>query len=94
MEKLYITILSILFSVLVGMIGYWLKTAHREIKTLIKELVESLNNLHRLVTGIETQIEKGIEADIKEIKEDVKTLYRRTNKNESDIATLKEKTTK
>ena len=94
MEKFYIIILSVLFSALVGMIGYWLKTAHREIKSLIKELVESLNNLHRLVTGIETQIEKGIEADISEIKTDIKELYKRTNTNESDIATLKEKTAK
>lgn len=76
------------------MIGYWLRTAHREIKTLIKELVDSLNNLHRLVTGIETQIEKGIESDITELKTDIKQLYSKCNKNESDIATLKEKATK
>jgi len=94
MERFYIAILSILFSVLVGMIGYWLKTAHKEIKSLIKELVKSLNNLQRLVTGIETQIEKGIEADISEIKSDIKHLYRKSNKNESDIATLTEKAKK
>ena len=94
MERFYIAILTLLFSVLIGMIGYWLKTAHREIKILIKELVESLNNLQRLVTGIETQIEKGIEADINELKTDIKQLYSKSNKNESDIATLKEKTTK
>lgn len=94
MERFYIAILTLLFSILIGMIGYWLRTAHREIKTLIKELVDSLNNLHRLVTGIETQIEKGIESDITELKTDIKKLYSKCNKNESDIATLKEKATK
>ena len=92
MEKIYIIILSILFTALVGMIGFWLRTAHREFTSLLKELMVSLNNLQRLVTGIETQIEKGIEADISEIKSDVKQLFRKSNKNESDIATLKEKT--
>lgn len=94
MDKLYIIILSVLFSALVSMIGYWLRTAHREFTALLKELMISLNNLQRLVTGIETQIEKGIEADISEIKSDVKILFRKSNKNESDISSLKEKIAK
>ena len=80
MEKIYLLILSVLFSLIVGMVGYWIKTVHTEFKQLIKELTDYTAQLKLLIVGIQTQIEKGIETDIEEIKEDIKTLYTRTNK--------------
>lgn len=91
MEKLYIIILSFLFSAILGMIGYWVKTVHKEFKQLLKEITDYTNGLKQLIVGIQTQINKGIEADIQEIKTDVKTLYGKANKNESKIATLNQK---
>jgi len=88
MEKLYIIALSILFSTIIGIASWWLKTVHKEVKELIKDLVE----IKQLLAGMKTQVEKSIETDIKEIKADVKTLFSKTNKNQSDIATLKQKT--
>ena len=88
MEKLYIIALSILFSAIIGMVGWWIKSIHKEVKELIKELTE----LKQLLAGMKIQVEKSIETDIQEMKEDIKTLYRRTNKNESSIASLKQKT--
>jgi len=92
MENLYILILSLLFSAIVAMVGYWLKSVHKEFKGLIKELAYSISELRQLFTGMETQIEKGIEADITEIKSDIKTLYAKSNRSETQIARLNQKT--
>jgi predicted RNase H-like nuclease (RuvC/YqgF family) len=88
MEKVYLIIFSFLFSAIIGMVGWWIKTVHKEVKELIKELTE----LKQLLAGMKMQVEKSIETDITEMKSDIKTLFRRTNKNESSIATLKQKT--
>ena len=88
MEKLYIIALSILFSAIIGMVSWWIKTIHREVKELIKDLTE----IKQLLAAMKTQVEKSIETDIQEIKEDIRTLYGRVNKNDSSIATLKQKT--
>ncbi len=73
------------------MISYWIKTVHKEIKQLLKELTDYTHELRELIVGIQTHIIKGIETDIQEIKADIKTLYGRTNKNENQIASLEEK---
>lgn len=88
MEKVYLIIFSFLFSAIIGMVGWWIKTVHKEVKELIKELTE----LKQLLAGMKIQVEKSIETDITEMKSDIKTLFRRTNKNESSIASLKQKT--
>ncbi len=94
MEKVYILILSILFTTLVGMVGYLLKSIHKEVKQLIKELTDYTNKLKLLIVGIQTHIDKGIETDIQEIKEDIKSLHYRSNKNQSQIASLQQKASK
>lgn len=91
MEKFLIITLSISFSIIVGIVGFWLKTAHKEIKVLMKELTDYTNELKQLIVGIETQIERGIEADINDNKEDIKTLFSKVNKLEAQIASIKQK---
>ena len=90
MEHIYILIFSFLITIIVGVIGYWLKTAHTEFKGLIRHLTDYTTQLKELIIGIQTQLEKGVEADIKEIKMDVQKLYAKSNKNESQIATLQQ----
>ncbi|WP_367583287.1 hypothetical protein [Aquimarina sp. 2304DJ70-9] len=77
--------IPILFSGLIGILGYFLKTIHAEVKQLIKELTEYTNELRALIRGIQVQIDKGIEADIREIKSDIKHLYRKSNANAEDL---------
>ena len=91
MEKLYILILSVLFSAILAMIGYWVKAVHKEFKQLLKELTDYTTGLKQLIVGIQTQINKGIETDIQELKHDIKTLYTKSNKNESKISKKKKK---
>ena len=91
MEKMYIVILSGLFTIIVGMVGYWLKTVHKEFKAVIKELTDYTTQLKHLIVGIQTQIDKSIETDISELKADIKNLYSKANKNEADIASFHKK---
>lgn len=90
--KIMIAIATILLTALIGLVGYWLKTVHEEFKILLKELMDYTNKLKQLIVGIQTHIDKAIEEDIREIKEDVKILYQRTNKNEAELARTKSKT--
>ncbi|TSE10331.1 hypothetical protein [Aquimarina algiphila] len=85
MNTLYNIMIPILFSGLVGILGYFLKTIHAEVKQLIKELTEYTNELRALIRGIQVQIDKGIEADIHEIKSDIKHLYRKSNTHEAAL---------
>ena len=41
-----------------------------------------------MVIGIQTQIDKGIEADIQENKRQINELFKRTNKQSNQIAAL------
>jgi predicted PurR-regulated permease PerM len=91
MDRFYIIIVSILFSTLLGLGSYWVKTAHEEFKQLIKELTAYTSELKELIVGIQTQINKGIETDIKEIKKDVRALYQKAGKSESEIASLNQR---
>lgn len=87
MENLYIIAVSILFSGIIGMVSWWIKNIHTEVRELIKELTE----LKQLIAAMKAQVEKSIEIDIQEIKEDIRTLYKKTNANEKEIAALKQK---
>ena len=87
MEKVYITALSILFAAIIGMVSWWIKNIHTEVKELIKEM----NELKQLISAMKSQVEKSIEIDIQELKEDIRTLYKKTNANEKEIAALKQK---
>ncbi|UZO79751.1 hypothetical protein NBT05_12410 [Aquimarina sp. ERC-38] len=78
MQNLLLLLLSLTFTVVLAVIGYFLRTVHIEVKSFIKELTAYTSHLKQLIVGIQTQIDKGIEADIVEIKADIKTLYRST----------------
>lgn len=90
MEKIYLIVLSGLFSLVLGMLLYWF----REFRQILKELTNYTHELKQLIVGIQTQITKGLEADIVEIKSDIKSLYSKSNKNENSISSLKEKVDK
>ncbi|NQY68169.1 MAG: hypothetical protein HRT72_10685 [Flavobacteriales bacterium] len=94
MEKYYLIIVSVLFSAILGIIGYWAKYVHREIKTLLKELINYTQHLKSLIVEIQVQIEKGIESDIKDLKTDVKNLYGKTAEINSKIIELNAKSDK
>lgn len=85
MENFYLLVFSILFTAIVGIIGYFLKSVHSEVKQLIKELTAYTSKLKELIVGIQTQIDKSIEADIKEMKQDVKQLQAKAHSNERNI---------
>jgi len=89
--KIIIIITAVLLSSLIGLAGYWLKSVYREFKQLLKELTAYINELKQIVVSIQTQIEKGIEADIGELKADIETLYQRTNKLQNQISVLNQK---
>ena len=85
MQNIALLILSIAFTAVFGVIGYFLRSVHIEVKQFIKELTDYTNKLKQLIVGIQTQIDKSIEKDIVEIKEDIKTLCRKTEKNAEAI---------
>lgn len=88
-DKLIITIISILSSCIIALVSYWLKTVHKEFKQLIRELTDYTSKLKQLIVGIQTQIERGIETDIKELKTDVEKLRERTNYLDAHMAAIK-----
>lgn len=85
MQDISLLILSLAFTAIFGIIGYLLRSMHIEVKAFIKELTDYTNKLKQLIVGIQTQIDKSIETDIVEIKADIKTLYRQTQKNTESI---------
>ncbi len=91
MEKIFLIITSVMISALIGLVGYWLKTVHREFKRLIGELTDYTNQMRQLIVGIQMQIEKSIETDITELKEDVKSNTSRINKQTAQIAALNQR---
>lgn len=88
--NIILAIAVVLLTTLIGLASYWLKTVYREIKELLKELTAYINELKQIVASIQTHIEKGIEADIGELKQDVKTLYQRTNKLQSELSAFRQ----
>ena len=86
MEKISIIVISILFSAVIAMLGYFLKTTHNENKNLFKELAE----LKQLLIAIKIQVETSIVSDIKEVKDNIKTLFDRTHNNKAEIGKLSE----
>lgn len=81
LAKLDIVIISMLLTVLIGTIAYWLKASYTE----LKHISNNLNSLQTVVSGLQVQIEKSIEKDIAEVKSDINSLYTKTNKLESLI---------
>lgn len=82
MDKIYIILFSTLLSSFIGLLVYSYRTFYKEVKEFIKELNQYTRELKQLIVGIQTQIDKSIETDIKEIKGDIKTLYQKTNANQ------------
>ena len=87
MEQLSIIIISFLFSIIIAMLGYYLKITNKEYKDMLKELTE----LKHLLVSIKTQIEKSIVLDIEEVKDNIKRLFDRTHNNRAEIGKLNEK---
>jgi len=87
MEKLSIIIISILFSSVIAMLSYFLRSTHNENKEMFKELAE----LKQLLIAIKIQIEKSIVVDITEVKDNIKKLFDRTHNNKAEIGRLNEK---
>lgn len=87
MNKLYQIILSILFSIIIAMMGYWLKSS----LTKFEQMVLGLHQVDNSVKVLQTQIEKGVEVDITELKSDIKALYQRVDANESNLSLIKGK---
>lgn len=81
--KLDVIIISMLLTVLIGTIGYWLKASYTE----LKHISNNLNSLQTVVSGLQVQIEKSIEKDIAEVKNDINQLYSKTNKIEAALNT-------
>ena len=84
-------LISVLFSTIIALVGYWLRNVHKEFKELIKELTLYTSRMKQLIVGIQMQIEKGIEIDIQELKTETKALQERTGRLESKVAGLSEK---
>ena len=82
---------TVLFSTIIGLLGFWLKTVHKEMKQLLKELANCLHEMSNMVVGIQMQIDKGIEADIRENKKSIDDLFKRTNKQSNQISVLNQK---
>ena len=86
MEKVSIIIISILFSSVIAMLSYFLRSTHKENKEMFKELAE----LKQLLIAIKIQIEKSIVVDITEVKDNIKKLFDRTHNNKAEIGKLSE----
>lgn len=86
-----IALITVLFSTIIGLFGYWFKMVHKEVKQVLKELTNCLHELSNMVVGIQTQIDKGIEADIRENKKNIDELFSRTNKHSNQISVLNQK---
>ena len=87
MEQLSIIIISFLFSIIIAMLGYFLRITHKENQDMFIELSE----LKHLLIAIKTQIEKSIVLDIEEVKQNIKNLFDRTHNNKAEIGKLSEK---
>lgn len=87
--KIATIVVGILLSCVFGLAGYWLKSVYQEFKILVREFTSQINELTQMVMVLQTIIESAVEEDIKELKEDVKTLYKKCNNNESKIASIK-----
>ncbi len=89
MKEIYLLVISIILSGVIAVLGYFLKSVHTEVKALLKELTEYTHELRNLISGIQVQIDKGIETDITEMKQDIKGLYKITQYHATEIQKLK-----
>jgi predicted nucleic acid-binding Zn-ribbon protein len=86
--QILMIICTILFSAIVGLIGFWLRVAHKEIKEAIKQLTNYIYELNKAVMVLETHINKGIEQGISSNKERLVEMNERLEKLESEYKRL------
>ena len=86
--KLAISIIILLVSCVIGIGGYWIKTAYAEIKQLLKELNTYIHELTKAVVTLQTQVDKQIESDISMLKENMESTNNKVHKHENQISIL------
>lgn len=86
--KLAISIIILLVSCVIGIGGYWIKTAYAEIKQLLKELNTYIHELTKAVVALQTQVDKQIESDISMLKENMESTNNKVYKHENQISIL------
>ncbi len=74
-------ITQIVFTAFIGVFSY-----------MLKRLVSDINKITQAIARIQTNIEKGIEEDIKENKADIRSLNKQVNRIDNEVSTLKAKT--
>ena len=87
-SKLATSIIILLVSCVLGIGGYWIKSAYAEIKQLLKELNTYIHELTKAVVTLQTQVDKQIEADISQLKESQETITMKVYKQENQISLL------
>jgi len=88
--EIFIAISSVLLSAIIGLIGFWLRVAHKEIKEAIKRLTDYIYQLNQAVKVLETHINKGVEQGISANKEKINEVHERLEKVEKDNRKLKQ----
>jgi archaellum component FlaC len=88
--EIFIAISSVLLSAIIGLIGFWLRVAHKEIKEAIKRLTDYIYELNQAVKVLETHINKGIERGISTNKEKINEIHERLENVEKDNSKLKQ----
>ncbi len=89
-EEMLVIISSVLLSTIVGLIGFWLKVAHKEIKEAIRQLTDYIYQLNQAVKVLETHINKGIEQGISANKEKINQVHERLENVEEECRKLKQ----
>lgn len=86
--RLTTAIITVLFTGIIGITGYWLKTVYAEVKALLKELTTYINELTKAVVILQTQVDKQIETDIQELKYEVEKVKNCTIKHGKQISAI------
>ena len=87
-SKLATSIIILLVSCVLGIGGYWIKSAYAEIKQLLKELNTYIHELTKAVVTLQTQVDKQIETDISQLKENQQSITLKVYKHENQISLL------
>ena len=87
-SKLATSIIILLVSCVLGIGGYWIKSAYAEIKQLLKELNTYIHELTKAVVTLQTQVDKQIETDISQLKENQESITLKVYKHENQISLL------
>ena len=86
--KMNMSIIILLITCVIGIGGYWIKTAYAEIKQLLKELNTYIHELTKAVVTLQTQVDKQIETDISMLKENMEFTKTSIHKHENQISLL------